>query len=160
MKKRRGHYCRICGSLKPNEAFSGKGHPIHVCKKCARLPKEEREEIECTDEVFNYLRQSHISDKNVSRLRELAVSPNEHIAELAGIVLEVAEIKPYKKRRLKGLARKRRDLLYRLEETGLQLSQGEAPIPIRLGWGWSRPLSTHGSVPHTLLDTIVLLEPA
>ena len=124
MKKRRGHYCRICHSRKPNEAFSGKGHQIHVCKKCARLPKEKREEIECTDEIFNYLRQSHISDKNVSRLRKLAKSPNEQIAELAGIVLEVAEIKPYKKRRLKEIARKRRDLLHKLDETGLILAHG------------------------------------
>ena len=124
MKKRRGHFCRICGSLKPNEAFSGKGHRIHVCKKCARLPKEKLEEIEYKDEIFNYLRQSHISDKNVSRLRKLAVSPNEQIAELAGIVLEVAEIKPYKKRRLKELARKRHDLLHKLEETGLVLAHG------------------------------------
>jgi len=122
MKKRRGHYCRICGSLKPNEAFSGKGHQIHVCKKCARLPKEKREEIECKDEIFNYLRQSYISDKNVSRLRKLAILPNEQIAELAGIVLEVAEIKPYKKRRLKELAMKRRDLLHKLEETALILA--------------------------------------
>jgi len=124
MKKRRGHYCRICGSLKPNEAFSGKGHGTHVCKKCARLPKEKREEIECKDEIFNYLRQSHISDKNVSRLRKLAVSPNEQIVELAGIVLEVAEVKPYKKRRLKELVKKRRDILHKLEETGLILAHG------------------------------------
>jgi len=124
MKKRRGHYCRICGSRKPNEAFSGKGHCIHVCKKCARLPKEKREEIEHKDEIFNYLRQSHISDKNVSRLRKLAVSPNEQVAELAEIVLEVAEIKPYKKRRLKELARKNRDLLQKLDETGLVLAHG------------------------------------
>ena len=124
MKKRRGHFCRICHSRKPNEAFSGKGHRIHVCKKCARLPKEKREEIECKDEIFNYLRQSHISDKNVSRLRKLAKSPNEQIAELSGIVLEVAEIKPYKKRRLKEIARKRRDLLQKLDETGLILAHG------------------------------------
>ena len=124
MKIRRGHYCGICGSRKPNEAFSGKGHTIHVCKKCARLPKGKREEIECMDEIFHYLRQSHISDKNVSRLRKLAASPNEQIAELAGIVLEVAEIKPYKKRRLKELARKNRDLLQKLDETGLILAYG------------------------------------
>jgi len=122
MKKRRGHYCRICGSLRPNEAFSGKGHRIHVCKKCARLHKEKQEEIEYEDEIINYLRQSHISDKNVSRLRKLAVSPNGRIVELAGIVLEVAEIKPYKKRSLKELAMKRRDLLHKLEETGLILA--------------------------------------
>lgn len=122
MKKRRGHYCRICGNRRPNEAFSGKGHRIHVCKKCARLPKEKREEIEQKDEIFNYLRQSHISEKNVSRLKNLAVSPNEGIAELAEIVLEVAEVRPYKKRRLKELARKRRDLLHKLDKTGLILA--------------------------------------
>ena len=122
MKKRHGHFCRICHSRKSNEAFSGKGHRIHVCKKCARLPKEKREEIECKDEIFNYLRQSHISDKNVSRLRKLARSPNEQIAELSGIVLEVAEIKPYKKKRLKEIARKRRDLLDKLDQTGLILA--------------------------------------
>jgi hypothetical protein len=52
MTKYRGHFCRIGGSLRPNEAFSGKGHRTHVCKKCADLPKEEREEIECRDEIF------------------------------------------------------------------------------------------------------------
>ena len=120
--KKRGNYCRICGNRRPNEAFSGKGNRIHVCKKCACLPKEKREEIECKDEIFNYLRQSHISDKNVSRLRKLSKSPNEQIAELSGIVLEVAEIKPYKKRRLKEIARKRRDLLHKLDQAGLILA--------------------------------------
>ena len=119
MKKRHGHYCRICDKRRSNEAFSGKGHRIHVCKKCARLPKEE---IEQKDEIFNYLRQSHISEKNVSRLKNSAVSPNEGIAELAEIVLEVAEVRPYKKRRLKELARNRRDLLHKLDKTGLILA--------------------------------------
>ena len=124
MKKLRGHYCRICSNRKPNEAFSGKGHRTHVCKKCARLPKEKQEEIKCKDEILNYLHQSHISDKNVSRLRKLVVSPNEQISELAGIVLEVAEINPYKKKRLKELAMKNRDLLHKLEETGLIVAHG------------------------------------
>ena len=38
---------------------------------------------------------------------------------LAGIVLEVAEIRPYKKKRLRELAKTRRDLLQKLEKTGL-----------------------------------------
>lgn len=119
MEKRRGHYCRICHSQRPNEAFSGKGHQIHICKRCVRLPKEERDQIVYEDEIFNFLRQSHISDKNISRLQKLAASPYERIAELAGIVLEVAKIKPYKQRRLKELARNSRDLLQKLEDTGL-----------------------------------------
>jgi len=41
------------------------------------------------------------------------------IADLASLVLDVAEVKPYKKRRLKVLTRERRDLLEALERTGL-----------------------------------------
>jgi hypothetical protein len=118
-KKRRGHYCRICGSRKPNEAFSGKGHRTHVCKACSRMSQEEREAIEHEEEIFGYLRQSHISDKNVSRLRHLTESSSAKIAELATVALEVAEVTPYKKKRLKVLARERRDLLHKLDDTGL-----------------------------------------
>lgn len=114
-----GHYCRICGRVKPDEKFSGKGHRSHVCKECSRMPKEKMEVIEQEDEIFGYLKQSHISTKNVSRLRKLVQSDNKRVAELASIVLEVAVVKPHKKRRLKVLAQKRRDLLRKLEETGL-----------------------------------------
>jgi len=121
-KKHRGHYCRICGRIRPNEKFSGKGHKNHICKECARKPKTEIDEIDQKEEIFGYLRQSHISKKNVNRLSVLAESGNEKIAELAGIVLEVAKVKPHKKRRLKVLARERRDLLDKLDETGLILA--------------------------------------
>ncbi len=83
------------------------------------MPKKEREEIEKKDEIFGYLKQSHISQKNITRLQKLVLSDIESIKKLAGIVLEVAEITPYKKRRLKNLARERRDLLEKLEVTGL-----------------------------------------
>jgi len=83
------------------------------------MPKAEREAIEQADEIYNFLDQSHISDLNVKRLEALVQSPNPKTAELAGIVLEVARAKPYKKRRLQVLAEKRPDLLAKLEETGL-----------------------------------------
>jgi ribosome-binding protein aMBF1 (putative translation factor) len=117
-----GHYCRICGRTRPNEKFSGKGHKIHVCKECAQMPKEKRLGIEQEEEIFGFLKQSHISEKNITRLKTLASSENQRIAELAGIVLEVAQVKPYKKRRLKVLAQERNDLLQKLEETGLILA--------------------------------------
>ena len=74
------------------------------------------------NEIFGYLKQSHISEKNVKRLKQLADSESDKIAKLANIVLEVADVKPYKRRRLKVLARERRDLLQKLEETGLILA--------------------------------------
>lgn len=117
-----GHYCRICGATKPNEAFSGKGHRAHVCKKCAGMPKENRDAIEQEEEIFDYLRQSHISEKNIARLKVLASSENPRIAELAAIVHEVALVKPFKTCRLKVLAKERKDLLRKLDETGLILA--------------------------------------
>jgi hypothetical protein len=117
-----GYYCRICGRTRPNEKFSGRGHQTHVCKECAQIPKEERLSMEQEDEIFGFMRQSHISEKNVCWLKTLASSENQRIAELAAIVLEVAQVKPFKKRRLKVLAKERRDLLQKLEETGLILA--------------------------------------
>ena len=86
------------------------------------MPRHQREEIEQGDEIFNFLRQSHISDKNLKRLEVLVQSPNPRIADLAGIVLEVARVRPYKRKRLAVLARERRDLLDKLKETGLILA--------------------------------------
>lgn len=119
-----GHYCRICGRSRPNEKFSGKGHSSHICKDCAKLPMEKREAIDQESEIFNYLKQSTISKKNISRLMKLSSSSNTKITELAKIVLEVAHVKPHKKRRLKVLAKERKDLLVKLEETGLIFAHG------------------------------------
>lgn len=83
------------------------------------MPENERAAIEQEEEIFGYLNQSHISHKNVARLDLLASSDNSRIAELASLVLEVAKVKPYKRRRLKVLAEKRMDLLEALERTGL-----------------------------------------
>jgi hypothetical protein len=71
------------------------------------------------------MEQSHISEKNMTRLKVLEASANPRIAELASIVLEVARIKPFRKRRLKILAEERRDSLEKLEKTGLIYAHDE-----------------------------------
>lgn len=116
---RMGHYCRICGRRRPNEQFSGKGHKIHVCKRCQRLPKTQRQAIEDRDAIFGFMEQSHISQKNVARLEKMAKSEEPRVASLAAMVLEVARVTPYKRRRLKILAREHPDLLRKLDEAGL-----------------------------------------
>ena len=73
MLREMGHFCRICKLERPNERFSGRGHRIHVCKECKRMPKEERESIEQQDEILGYLSQSNVSEKNLRRLREFRV---------------------------------------------------------------------------------------
>ena len=65
---------------------------------------------------------SRISEKNVKRLQVLSRSPNPKTRELAGIVLDVARVMPGKRNRLQALARDRRDLLRKLDETGLILA--------------------------------------
>jgi hypothetical protein len=114
-----GHYCRICGRERPNEQFSGKGHRIHVCKRCNAKPKSERQAIEDTDSIFAFMQQSHISEKNVARLKKLTKSENSQVASLASVLLKVAEVKPYKTRRLKFLAKMHPEILRDLEKTGL-----------------------------------------
>jgi hypothetical protein len=69
--------------------------------------------------------QSNISKKNIARLNQLKASENSRIAELAAIVLEVARVKPHKKRRLKVLAREHRELFVRVKESGLILAHGD-----------------------------------
>src|SRR5437867_7429253 len=119
-----GHYCRICGRERPNEQFSGKGHKIHVCKRCKARPKSERQAIEDKDDIFAFLQQSHISEKNVVHLERMAKTDNPQVASLAAIVLDVARVKPYKTRRLKFLAQKHPELLGKLRDTGLILAHG------------------------------------
>ena len=117
-----GHYCRICGRERPNEQFSGKGHRIHVCKRCNAKPKSEQQAIEDTDSIFAFMQQSHISERNVARLERMTKSENPKVASLAATVLKVAMVKPYKTRRLRFLAKMHPDLLLNLEETGLILA--------------------------------------
>jgi hypothetical protein len=53
-----GHSCRICGRVRANEKFSGRGHRQHVCKDCQRRPHEERDGIERMDELMRFLEPS------------------------------------------------------------------------------------------------------
>jgi hypothetical protein len=118
-----GHYCRICGRDRPNEQFSGKGHKVHICKRCNAKPKSERQAIEDRDSIFAFMQQSHISERNVARLKTMTKSENSRVASLAAVVLKVAEVKPYKTRRLKFLAKMHPEILRNLEETGLILAR-------------------------------------
>ncbi len=109
-----GHYCRICARQRPNEKFTGRGHRKHICKDCQRLPREELSRIECLNELVRFLDQSNISANNISRLETLKQYPNEKVRELAGLILEVALVKPHKRRRSNFLAQHHPDIWQRL----------------------------------------------
>jgi hypothetical protein len=108
-----GHYCRICGRSRANEQFSGHGHRIHVCKKCQRLPPDQRDSLERLDELHGFLHQSMISPKNVARLETLARHEDHQVVELAALILEIARVVPGKRNRWLKLAQRHRPLLDR-----------------------------------------------
>lgn len=118
-----GRFCILCATIRPNEAFGGKGRRGRICRECRRLPRKQQDALLIENEIRGFLEQSHISKKNVTRLRTLAQSEDERIARLAAVMLEVARFAPHRRRRIRNLARKRRDVLRRMEEVGLVLPQ-------------------------------------
>ena len=116
-----GHYCHICNQHKPNEKFSGKGHSIHVCKKCSAMPKQERQIIEDRSEILSFLDQSNISKKNIGRLKILSASENQEISDLAKLVWEMAKIRSHKRKRLKYIAKANPQLLETIKKSGIIL---------------------------------------
>lgn len=114
-----GHYCWVCGRTRANEKFSGRGHARHICRECARLPREERERAQALMDIEGFLHQSNVSARNIARLKRLCGSPSEEVRRKAALVLAVAETKPHKRRRISFLSRQAPDLLDRLVEEGL-----------------------------------------
>jgi hypothetical protein len=117
-----GRLCILCDSIRSNEAFGGKGERARICPKCRRMPREKRNALMHEREIRGFVEQSHISQKNIARLQALASSSNTRIANLAALVLEVALLTPYRRRRIRTLAGQRRDMLARMELAGLILS--------------------------------------
>ena len=114
-----GRFCILCSCIRPNEAFGGKGERARICRKCRRMPREKRDAVLHEREILGFLDQSHISPRNLARLRVLGRSENTRIANLAHLVLDVGAATPYRRRRIRTLARERRDILKQMEEVGL-----------------------------------------
>ena len=114
-----GRDCRYCGRERPNEAFSGKGHRIGICKRCAQRPKAEREPPMLIEEIAGFLDQSNISEKNRQRLGLLVESPYPEVAGLAKAVLAIASRWPRKKRRWQALRQLDPAFFAQLEEMEL-----------------------------------------
>jgi hypothetical protein len=69
----------------------------------------------CGDELYGFLDQSHISQKNIERLGILTRHADPDVRRIAVLVLEIARVKPHKRRRLKFLAQNYPSLLLRLK---------------------------------------------
>jgi hypothetical protein len=67
------------------------------------------------DELYVFLDQSNISGKNIARLEILAQHASSEVKNLALLLLEVAHVKPPKRRRWKFLAQNHSELFLRLK---------------------------------------------
>jgi len=113
------HYCWVCERMRPNEAFSGKGHKNHICKECQRLPKVEIEKMAFEQEICRFLDQSRISPNNRKRLQFLMDYPEPGIKVLAELVLRVSKIAEGRRRRWSRVREADQDLFQRCLDAGL-----------------------------------------
>lgn len=122
-----GHYCWMCGRTRANERFSGGGHKRHLCKDCARKPRAERQRARALQDLSRFLHQKNISAKNIARLKSVSRSPDEDVRHRAELILQVAQVKPHKRKRNAFLARHHPELLNQLAAQGLILRWAVEP---------------------------------
>jgi hypothetical protein len=122
LQRKEGHFCHYCGESKPNESFSGKGHRRHLCRECQSIPVAEREEMEILGRLFDLMEQSHISKKNVTWLQSLQLHQNELVRKEVELILHIAEVAPYRKKRYKRIQLFSTNLLRDCIEAGLLYS--------------------------------------
>ena len=113
-RDRGGHYCWVCERYRPNERFSGGGHARHICRECQRRPAAEIEQIRLIDHLNGFLRQTVISSKNIDLLVKLCNDLRPEIQCRAEVMLQVARVKPGKRRRVKFLAHHHPELLQQI----------------------------------------------
>ncbi len=120
-----GYYCRVCKVRKLRDEFPGRAHKGRVCQDCAKVSNSERLGIQHEEEIFHFLRQASLTPKTRERLEYLAQSKNKKTRELAKLMLQVADVAPFKKGRFKLLAELAPDLLTKLQNVGLIPSYGK-----------------------------------
>ena len=84
MAKKQGHYCKVCGTYRSNESFSGKGHSAHICKKCAALSPAERSKEMTLTRLMNL--PYRLSAEQKAWLKGLQKNDCHEIAETAKAV--------------------------------------------------------------------------
>jgi hypothetical protein len=107
-KKYRGHYCWICGEIRPNEKFSGSGHKNHICKKCTGKPKEKIQRIKDEQFIYGILDQKNISKNNIEELDKIANKYRDDLGKAAETIAKIGRLHPRKKKRIGFLYNKQR----------------------------------------------------
>jgi hypothetical protein len=97
-------------------------------KQCMKSPRDELSRIESLDRIWDFVfRQSRISGKNMVELSELAESEDTAVSRFATVVLELARVRPFRRRRFRGLQKAHPELWQRLRDAGIrEPCEGEA----------------------------------
>jgi hypothetical protein len=89
MRVASGHFCWCCRGRLPNERFSGGNHARHLCRKCALLPAEEREYLQCERDIERLLHDGlYIPRKRRAQFDRFLVHPNTRVRDLARCILD------------------------------------------------------------------------
>lgn len=83
-KRRRGHFCWVCGCVRSNESFSGRGHRRHVCRDCKRLVPARLEALQTIRNMERELRGKWRRNQRVrGRLEALVMHPTLEVRAFA-----------------------------------------------------------------------------
>lgn len=121
-----GRGCILCGRVRPNERFGGRGLRARICDLCRQMPKLEQKKALRLRELQGFLEQSNISKKNIKRLSVLEADPIPEVAEFASFVRQIAVAYPRRRGRWKWLRQNRRELLKR---GGVKANVFDAIVP-------------------------------
>ena len=83
MGNRKGHYCIVCGKVKSNESFSGKGHSQHICKNCFKKPPEKRSEEIAINKINKLYKYSNLSRQNKKMLNNFLDHKSNRVRKAA-----------------------------------------------------------------------------
>lgn len=88
-KKYKGHYCKICGEIKANEQFTGKGHANHICKKCLKKTGVQQAEEIAINRIYKLVRYSNLSKQNREMLEAYLQDKRESVRAASQEVMEM-----------------------------------------------------------------------
>ena len=104
--------CKYCGG-KP---YRGQG----ICRECEKRPKAENIKLQRLlqgeETLYGFLNQSNISERNIKTMESMLDIEDEGFRRFLEIVREIAEVRPFKRRRWMVIRDKHQALWQRIVE--------------------------------------------
>lgn len=112
-----GRFCKLCGHQRANEQFGGKGMRRFICRKCRALPEPVFRRKWASAKLYDILKQSNISAKNIASLHAYQDIDDARFQQLLTLTLEIARVHPRKRRRYRVIAEKHPALFQRIVDS-------------------------------------------